>query len=488
MNKKKCDPYCKTSSIIYPTEEEVKPIKRTAEELKKIEKTKNISTKEAGAYSFMDGFGLRYITPYALSVGATNFHIGLLNAIPSLLGNLSQLFTLKAMEKYSRKKIVFWAVFLQALMWLFLLAAGSLYFIFNIHTQLPPYLIIIIYTFLCFFGAFGGPAWGSWMKELVTENRGDYFGKRARIAGIIAMICLLIAGFILDYFENTKVFIGFMIIFFIAFLGRTTSAILITRQWEPKFKSNNRYYFSFLDFIKRMWFNNFGKFTLYFSLVTMATAISGPFFAVYMLKNLNFNYIQFMIITLSNAVSTFLFIPAWGKFADRYGNLSVIKINGILISIVPILWIFTIFVPPQYIVYYLIITETFSGLVWAGFNLAAGNFIYDAVTGQRLAICISYFNIIAGIGVVIGSLIGGLIASLNITLLGLDILLLIFILSGILRFIIYLIMHSKIKEVRKVPEFNIKNAKDKLKKLSFHKFCEYFDVHLIRNKPLQQNS
>lgn len=486
--KDKCDAYCKNDSIIYPTEEEVKPIKRTSEELQKIEKSKKISTQEAGAYSVMDGFGLRYITPFALSVGATNFHIGLLNALPSLLGNLSQLFTLKAMEKYSRKSIVFWAVLLQALMWLFLLGAGSLYFVFNIHTQLPPYLIITIYTFLCFFGAFGGPAWGSWMKDLVSENRGDYFGRRARVAGIVSMICLLIAGFILDYFENTKIFIGFMIIFFIAFLGRTISAILTTRQWEPKFKSDNRYYFSLFDFIKRMWFNNFGKFTIYFSLVAMATAISGPFFAVYMLKNLGFSYTEFMFVTLSNAVATFIFIPAWGKFADRYGNLRVIKINGILISIVPILWIFTIFFSHQQVFYYLLIIEIFSGLVWAGFNLAAGNFIYDAVTNQRLAICISYFNIIAGMGVVIGSFIGGIIASLKINPLGLDILLIIFIISGILRFIIYLAMKSKIKEVRNVPEFKIRDAKNKLKQLSFYKFLEYFDIHLLRSRPFQQSS
>ncbi len=457
-NKNKCDAYCKTSSVIYPTEEEIKPLKRTKEELEKIEKTKKISIKEASAYSFMDGFGLRYITPYALAVGANNFHIGLLNALPSLLGNLSQLFTLKAMNKFSRKKIVFWAVLLQAIMWLVLLGAGTIYFMFNIHNQIPPYFVIIIYTLLIFFGAFGGPAWSSWMKDIITENRGDYFGRRARIAGIVSMVCLLIAGFILDYFENTKLFLGFIIIFFIAFLGRLISAILNLKQWEPEFKSDDRYYFSFFDFIKRMWFNNFGKFTIYYSLITLATAIAGPFFAVYMLKNLGFSYLQYMIVVLSNAAFTFIFMPAWGKFADRYGNLKVMSLTGGFIALIPILYVLTIFFKlPLIIFYYLIGVEALSGFIWAGFNLAAGNFIYDAVTRQRLAICVSYFNILAGIGVVIGSILGGLFASLKENMFGLDILLIIFIISAATRLVIYIFMGFKIQEVREVPEFKIED-------------------------------
>jgi len=92
----------------------------TEEELK--EKTKKLSVKDGSAYSVMDGFGLRYITPYALSLGASNAQIGLLTSIPNLIGNFSQIFTSKVMEKYSRKKIILFGVVLQALMWIPLMA------------------------------------------------------------------------------------------------------------------------------------------------------------------------------------------------------------------------------------------------------------------------------------------------------------------------------------------------------------------------------
>jgi MFS family permease len=77
---------------------------------------------------------------------------------------------------------------------------------------LTPNLIIIVYTLLILFGAFGGPAWISWMKDLVTADSGKYFGKRSRIATLIALICMFIGGFILDYFKQTHIFIGFIIL------------------------------------------------------------------------------------------------------------------------------------------------------------------------------------------------------------------------------------------------------------------------------------
>ncbi|MEK6918157.1 MAG: hypothetical protein AABW51_04375 [Nanoarchaeota archaeon] len=100
-----------------------------------IEKTKKISVREGSAYSMMEGFGARYTTPFALAIGANNTQIGLLSSIPSLLGSFSQLYTLHEMDKWSRKRIVFIGVFLQALMWLALIGVGALYFVLDIKTH-----------------------------------------------------------------------------------------------------------------------------------------------------------------------------------------------------------------------------------------------------------------------------------------------------------------------------------------------------------------
>jgi MFS family permease len=89
-----------------------------------------------------------------------------------------------------------------------------------------------------------------------------------------------------------------------------------------------------------------------------------------------------------------------------------------------------------------------SGVTWAGFNLAAGNFTYDAVTRQRMGICVAYMTILSGIGVFLGAIIGGIIASLPIKFM--NIFLFVFLVSGIARLIVILFMMHKIEEVRPV--------------------------------------
>lgn len=441
----------KESVVIYPPKDsDSHMIKRKKSEIKKIEDAKKISIKEAGAYSLMDGFGLRYITPYALAVGANNTQIGFLSSLPSLLGNLSQLFTLRAMKIWSRRKIVFSAVLGQAIMWLVLLLVGVFYFVLNFKKQAPN-LVILIYTILILFGAFGGPAWQSWMKDLVTTESGIYFGKRNKIALSIALVCMLIGGFILDYFKQTKIFVGFIILFLIAFIGRLISAYLIKNQYEPRFKHEEKYYFSFFAFIKRMRHNNFGKFVIYYALISFSVNITSPFLAIYMLKDLGFSYSYFMIVNLASVITTLFFVGLWGKFSDRYGNLKTINITGLIITIFPLLWLASIFLKSTTGVFiYLIIIELISGMIWAGFNLAAGNFIYDAVTRQRMAICTCYFNIISGLGVLLGATLGGFISSLETNIIGFSPLLFVFLLGGITRIIIYFLMNSQIKEVRKI--------------------------------------
>jgi len=440
---------------------EKKVVSGLAEEHELIERTKKLSVKEASAYSFMDGFGLRYVTPYALAVGANNSQIGLLSSVPGLIGNLSQLTTIRLMKKFSRKKIIFSGVLLQAIMWLLLICAGIPFYLWGMKTSFSADAVIVIYTILILFGAVSGPAWTSLMRDLVTTNRGEYFGRRSKIAGAIALVCMFVAGFILDYFKQTHVFIGFAILFIIAFFGRFTSAMLFRKHYEPKFKVDDRKYFTLIDFVKKMRHNNFGRFVMYFSLLSFACAIASPFFAVFMLKDLGFSYTQYMITVLANSLTTILLMPLWGKFADVYGNLKVMKITGAFIPLLPFLWLLIPLAPSaNFAVWLIIFLEIYSGLIWSGFNLSAGNFIYDAVSKERLAICSSYFNILNGFWALIGATIGGYLSSHNFSMFGLSPILFLFALSGIMRFVVYFTMAKKVNEVREVKPFDLRKHLD----------------------------
>jgi hypothetical protein len=145
-----------------------------------------------------------------------------------------------------------------------------------------------------------------------------------------------------------------------------------------------------------------------------------------------------------------------------------LKTTGAFVFLVPLLWLLTPFfakISLTAVVVYLLVEEFFSNFIWAGFNLCATNFIYDAVTKQRLALCIAYFNILNGFGVFIGATAGGLLASVDLSFLGINPLLFVFLISGIIRFLVYVFMMPKIKEVREVQPYQKGEFRRELRKI-----------------------
>ncbi len=336
-------------------------------------------------------------------------------------------------------------------MWIPLIFLSYLFIDNQFNRMLFPWLLIIIYIFLISFGAFGRPAWNSWMRDLTEKNADSYFGKRNRIVGGIALVGFFAAAFILDSFG--KAFIGFAIIFGIAFVGRIISTIFFTKQYEPKIKLHKGYYFTFRDFIKQMPHRNFGNYVLFSSAITFAAAIASPFFTVYMLNYLHFSYVPFMIIVFCSSVFTLIFMPFWGKIGDRFGEVRIMKICGFLIFLVPLLWLASSWIFRNgsiYLFLFLIFVEILSGFIWGGFNLSSSTFVYHAVTRERMALCVAYGGLTASFGALLGALLGGWIASFDGNILGMKAILFVFLLSAGLRMLFFVIFINRFKEVRAV--------------------------------------
>src|SRR5690606_17889783 len=100
-------------------------------------------------------------------------------------------------------------------------------------------------------------------------------------------------------------------------------------------------------------------------------AISAPFFAVYMLRDLQFTYLEYSLNSIASIITQFLTLRFWGRFGDNFGNRLVMLISSIAIPIIPILWLFS---ADQY---YLLVVQMASGVAWSGFSLSTANYIYD---------------------------------------------------------------------------------------------------------------
>lgn len=435
---------------------------------------RRISIKEGCFATIQTGFGENYVAPFAVAINSSNSQIAMLTSVPGLLGPLSQFFGSKLIEKYARKKIVMLAVLIQLLIWIPIIALAFLFWI-GIWTSALPVLLIVFFSAYAVFSNLGGPAWFSWMGDIVKEKeRGMYFSRRNRICGLVSVISTIAAAFFLDFFKRRDfLLLGFSLFFFLAMLARLASEAFFKKQHEPQIKLQEGYYFSIWQFIKNAPKNNFGKFALFRAMLSFAVAIASPFFAVYMLRNLEFSYVSFMIVSISASVFSLLFMPLWGRFSDKFGNYKVMKITFVLIALIPIFWMLS---PSP--VYLALVPELMSGIGWGGFNLATGNYIYDCVTPQRRGLVISYYNMINGLGVFLGAAFGALLVG-YIKLSFISVFFFVFLVSGIGRLFIGILMLSQIKEVRNVKKFNGTRA---FKSLIFWPFRTVNGSHQIMHQ------
>ena len=416
-------------------------------------KTRHLSIKEGISAMIRNSLGESYIAPFAIAINSSNSVIAMLTSITGLLGPLSQWQSSRLLEKHSRKKIVTTSFIFGSIAWASLILLAFLFYKGILVSTLPLLLLIFFAIYITIVNI-ASPAWFSWMGDVVDEKyRGRWFSKRNYILGIITLIFTILAALFLDFFKkNNWVMFGFMILFSLALISRLICCYYFVKSYEPKLKIRKKSYFSFFRFIKKAPSNNFGKFTIFRSLLSFAAYIATPFFAVYMLRNLGFSYVTFMAVVLSHTLFGLFIMKWWGKFADKYGNYQVLKITAILLPIYPILWLIS--GSPIFLIFF---PSLIKGIALAGFNLSASNFVYDSVKPEKRGLAISYYNLLNGIGIFLGAGLGAILVKV-LTISFMDKILFIFLISGFARMIVSLTMIPFIREIRKTKKLNSQKA------------------------------
>jgi len=409
-----------------------------------VRKSLRASFKDGIFAAFMSGVTEHYATPVALFLGATIQQIGLITALPNLLSSLSQFFSVRVIYWVGgRVKLLVRLVVSQAS----LLLCIAMLPVLEIPHRVELLLVFLIFAAVC--GGLAGPAWGSLMSDYVpARKRGRYFGWRNKTVGAVTVGSVLASGLLLSFFPGPSYGTGFWIIFSLAAATRYVSAYFIHRMDEPPHKTDPASDFTFLMFLRRFRESNFLKFVVFSGCLNFATFLAAPFFVVFMLRDLQLNYLTYMALQVGGSLASLIALPLWGRHADLVGNVRVLRLSSFFAALIPILWLFS--GHPVY----LMLVQMFAGFSWSGVTLSAGNFIYDAVTPQKRVRCIAYFNVVNGVAVFMGSSLGGFLASRLPPLFG-HRLLGLFALSCFCRVCIYLALSRSFREVRAAHEVAI---------------------------------
>ena len=403
------------------------------------------SVRDGMAYSVQVGAGETYFSAFALFLGATAAQVALQSTLPPLLGSSAQIFSAWLGTHVGRRRLVLFGCALQTLLWLPILLVPLLFRQYAVGGLL---VLLALYQ-----GAnnLAAPQWTSIMRDLVSERRrGRYFGYRTQVTSVATFIALVIGGLILDRIDKSgETYLGFVLIFGVAFVARAVSFHHLTFLYEPAQHGEAP------DMHIEHWWRTLLStgaigFSIYVALMNAAVGISSPFFTVYMLRDLKLSYLDFTALSGASVIAQFLMLSTWGRLADVYGNRLILIVTSVSLPVIPLLWLLSANF------WWLLVFQALSGLSWSGFTLSSGNLLYELVPRTRRAAYVAFHNIGTAAGVFAGAMLG---ASLELwlpprrALFGatdvLSNLLYLFALSGLTRAILATLLARRVRELRK---------------------------------------
>jgi MFS family permease len=263
-------------------------------------------------------------------------------------------------------------------------------------------VLLILGTTLYFAcNQFTTPTWNSFIADHLDEHeRGAYFARRAAIMASLSFAALCGAGWLLSLWQDhASSWIGFVLIFTVAGAARWVSAVALAKVDDvhatPYLDSSP----SFRRFLAGTSVS-FRRFLLFSGAMHAAVLIAGPFFVLYMLRDLHLAYWGYGSWLAAGILGQLLTLRAWGRFADRFGNKALLTVTGFMVPFLPMLYL------AGTNLLFLLFVNFLGGVIWGGLALGLQNYVFDAVRPEDRAKAVATYSTINAVGWCLGALMG----------------------------------------------------------------------------------
>ncbi|MCB1665909.1 MAG: MFS transporter [Pseudomonadales bacterium] len=368
--------------------------------------TLGLSQKEAVASATMTATGDNFFNAFAIYLNASAVQMGWLMAIPQLFGALCQVLSAWLGNYLPRKPLVVMTARMQTLV----VAGLSLLALTRAENSVAWLIGLAVLYFSCI--NFIQPQWRAWMGSVVPQRRrGTFFASRTRLTMMASLGIFLSGGALLSLSQRFEVvWLGFALLFAIAATGRGYSSHFLAQMHDPDPSphpaSRKGFWQSIVQLRASLSDKTFRDYSFFVAGMQGVVAISAPFFAVYMLRDLEFTYLEYSLNATASILTQFLMLRFWGRFSDRFGNRLVMQFSSVLIPLMPLMWLFS----TDYV--YLLGVQVLSGFVWSGFSLSTANYLYDIRPHRSdFAVYAAMQSALSACAVFMGAILGGLIAS-----------------------------------------------------------------------------
>jgi len=156
---------------------------------------------------------------------------------------------------------------------------------------------------------------------------------------------------------------------------------------------------------------NFRRLIVFLSTWSFAANLAAPFFAVYMLKSLDYSMTTVVILTTASQLSNLAAVGLWGNLIDRFSNKAVLGVSAPLFLLCTLAWTFTgmAWIAPVTF-YVLLVIHVLMGVATAGVALASGNIAMKLSPPGQATAYLAANSVVTASCAAVAPVIGGLCA------------------------------------------------------------------------------
>lgn len=343
-----------------------------------------------------------YFAKFIERLGATDYHMALLNSLPALISVFAFLPGAIFIESKSNKiKTTASILFTQKVFYLLMVCVPFI----NIVSK--PMLFVLLIGFMNFSGSIYIMGYQSVIGDIFApEKRSRAMSLRNRTVDILRLLITLLAGQILSIIPktNSETIMWYQIFFTIAFIFGLLEVFTLLK-FKSGYKSNinepkNRYFDMFIttlkDIPKQKQFLSFFICSLIFH---FGWQMGWPLFNIYTIKILGANEGWLSAISIANGLFAIFAATIWAKYADKKGNSTALIFATFGMAITPILYAFA----PSLI--YLVMFNIIIGISISGTLLILFNILLEVTPDNNRTVYIAIYNIFINISATIAPLI-----------------------------------------------------------------------------------
>ncbi len=345
--------------------------------------------------------GGNFFTGFLLLLNADDSFMGLVT-MAGFLGNLLQVLSPLLLERFQSRKL------------LLVCSRGAIYFFNIVIISIIPFMpmvngtklmmILSIILFINLINAISAPGFAVWhIKSIPEEIRGKYFSFFTIVNGIVIYSVILTSGKIIDYFKASgNEMQGLLIFRAVALVLCLVDIFFLFKIKEyPNQRSESK--INLINILLNPFKEKKYLVTVLIACLWNYSAnIPGPYFTVYMLKDVGVSYSFLNIVNMINIPVLIFLTPLWRKrisstswFKTLYFSMGLFLLNYIGLS----------FVSRETLALYPL-AVIFSFLVAPGINLVFANMPYINIPEKDQTNYIGFYSAMNNLAALLGVLTG----------------------------------------------------------------------------------